>query len=232
LWHVEVRRNVDRLRVAVTSRHHNTCTVGVNERWRDVVDQTDDSVCEQDRALKEEDGENRPEDRLRDVHARPAGGLLWVALKRPSWSGGSLGVEDCREARWRLALVLHRHLLAVLFVVGLGRVGRAEGDRNFQVFAGGVPVGVHVAVDLSLEVLVERHGVERSGALVIRHAECRPTVSAALKAGHGFADRGLLYARGVIGYAVLLAMVLSKLISVCARERVFAERKKRWWCCA
>jgi hypothetical protein len=158
--------------------------------------------------------------------------LLWVALKCLSWRGRSLGVEDGRESRRWLALVLHRHLLAVLFVVGLGRVGRAEGDRNFQVFAGGVPVGVHVAVDLSLEVLVERHGVEGSGALVIGHADSRATGSAALKAEHGFADRGLLYARGVIGYAVLLAMVLSKLISACARERVFAERKKRWWCCA
>jgi hypothetical protein len=143
----------------------------VNERWRDVVDQTDDSVCEQDRAFEEEDGEHSPEDRLRDVHARSARGLLWVALKRPGWRGGSLGVEDGGEARRRLALVLHRHLLAVLFIIGLRRVGRAEGHRVLQVFAGGVPVWVHVAVDLSVEVPVERHSVEGSGALIVRHAD-------------------------------------------------------------
>jgi hypothetical protein len=95
-----------------------------------------------------------------------------------------------------------------------------------------VPAGVHVAVDLSLEVLVERHGVEGSGALIVRHADSRATGTAAFKTGHGFADRGLLYARAVFGYAVLLAMVLSKLIFACARERVFAERKKRWCRCA
>jgi hypothetical protein len=204
----------------------------VNEGRRDVVDQTDDSVCEQDRALEEEDGEHSPEDRLWDVHARSASGWLWVALKLPSWRSGSLGVEDGGEARRWLALVLHRHLLAVLFIIGLGKVGRAERHRNFQVFAGGVPVGVHVAVDLSLEVLVERHGVEGSGTRMVRHADSRATGTAAFEAGHWFADRGLLYARGVFGYAVLLAMMLSKLIFAWARERVFAERKKRWCRCA
>jgi hypothetical protein len=204
----------------------------VNERRRDVVDQTDDSVCEQDRTFEEEDGEHSPEDRLRDVHARSACRLLWVALKFPGWRSGSLGVEDGGEARRWLALVLQRHLLAVLFIIGLGKVGRAERHRNFQIFAGGVPVGVHVVVDLSLEVLVERHGVEGSGALVVRHDDSRATETAAFEAGHEFADRGLLYARGVFGYAVLLAMVLSKLMFACARELMFAERKKRWCRCA
>jgi hypothetical protein len=67
---------------------------------------------------------------------------------------------------------------------------------------------------------------------MVRHADSRATGTAAFEAGHWFADRGLLYARGVFGYAVLLAMMLSKLIFAWARERVFAERKKRWYRCA
>lgn len=184
-----------------------------------VADEADDSVCEQSCALEEHDSEDSPEDRLRDVHAGFANRVLRVALELPGRRDRALGVEDGGEARWRLALVLHRHLLAELLVVDLSRTLH----RDFLVLADGLSAWVHVAADLSLEVLIEGHGVDRSGALV-RHAYARWTGTAALKAGHGFAGRGLLCGSKV-GYAVLLAAVLSKMIFACARERVFAERK-------
>lgn len=117
--HEEVGRDVDGLSVTIASRNYSTCAVDVHKLRRHVADKTDHSVGEQDRALKEKDCEQSPEERLGDVDASLANRRLWVAFELPSWRCRTLGVEDGREARRWLVLVLHRHLLAELAVVGL-----------------------------------------------------------------------------------------------------------------
>jgi hypothetical protein len=161
----------------------------VDELRLHVVHKADDGVCEQGRALKQENGEQSPEEGLCDVDATGlASGLLRIAFESPGGSGRNLelgrkfGVEDGREARWQvvLTLILHRHLLVEL---ALG-----DGHRGLLALTGGRGDRVHVAVDLGLEVLVECRGVERverSGALVALAAlHVGLTVAAAPKAGH------------------------------------------------
>lgn len=166
--HVEVRGDVDGLRVAIAPSHHSTCAVGVDELRLHVVHKADDGVCEQGCALKHEDREQSPEEWLGDVNAtRLASGLLRVALESSSRSGRNLrlsrdfGVEDGREARWQvvMTLILHRHLLIEVAVVGLLKVWRRIRQWALLVLTGGRSDRVHVAVDLGLKVLVECRGV-------------------------------------------------------------------------
>ena len=235
--HEEVGRDVDRLGVAIASRHHSTSAVDVNKLRRHVADKTDDSVGEQDRALKEEDCEQSPEERLGDVDAGLANGRLWVTLERSSWRGGTLGVEDGREARWRLALVLHRHLLAELAVVSLAGIARRSRNRTLHVFADRLSAWVHVAVNLRLEVLVERHGVGRCVALMALYAGGISRGTASFEAGHGFAGRGLLYAEVkkccwlcclACDIAVKADVCMRKRAIVCQREGADAAVLSRW----
>lgn len=153
-------------------------------RWH-VVHETNDGVGEQRCAFEEEDGEQSPKDGLWKVHARLASRLLWVALEGPGrGSSRSFRVEDSGEARWQLVLVLHRHLLVVLLVVCLESSGRGRWNRGLAVFTAGDSAWVHVAVDLCLEVFVERDGVARCGALITLHVHGRWAGCAALGSGH------------------------------------------------
>ena len=131
--HVEVRGNVDGLRIAITSSHHSA--VGVDQMRLHVVHKADNGVCEQGGTLKHEDRKQSPKERLGDVNAtRLASGLLRVALESPSGSGRNVefgrefGVEDGREARWQvvMTLILHRHLLVELAMVGLFKIWRRD----------------------------------------------------------------------------------------------------------
>jgi hypothetical protein len=140
--HVEVRGDVDGLRVAITPSHNSTCTIGVDELRLHVAHEADDGVCEQSRALKHENREQSPEEWLGDVNAtRLATGLLRVALESPVRSGRNLrlgrefGVEDGREARWQvvMTLILHRHLLVEVAIVGLLKVWRRRRQWAFLV---------------------------------------------------------------------------------------------------
>jgi hypothetical protein len=146
LCHVEVRGDVDGLSVAIAPSHHSTCTVSMNELRLHVVHKADDCVCEQGRAFEHENREQSPEERPCDVNATGlASGLLRVASESPGRSGRSLelgrkfGVEDGREARWQvvLILILHRHLLVELKIVGLFKVWRSDRQRAFLVPTGG-----------------------------------------------------------------------------------------------
>jgi hypothetical protein len=161
---------------------------------------------------------------------------LWVTLEFPSRCGRTFGVEDGREARWRLAppLIFHRHLFAELAVVSLERLVRGSRNWDFVVFADGVSARVHVVVDLSLEVLVEGHVVERCDALMALYADGQTAGTAAFEAGHGFAGRGLLYAKvRLVDYAVLLAvLLLSKGDFSRAQESECLSTGGHWWCCA
>lgn len=96
---------------------------------------------------------------------------------------------------------------------------------------------VHVAVDLSLEVLVERHGVGRCVALMVLYAGGRSRGTAAFEAGRGFAGRGLLYAETqkcdwlcclACGIAVKADVRMRKRASVCQRESAGAAVLSRW----
>jgi hypothetical protein len=141
----------------------------VDELRLHVVHKADDGVCEQGRALKQENRKQSPEEWLCDENAtRLASGLLRVALESSGRSGRHLefgwefGVEDGREARWQVvvALILHSHLFVELAVVGLFKIWRSDRHRGLLALTGGRSGRVHVAVDLGLEVPVESRGVE------------------------------------------------------------------------
>jgi hypothetical protein len=134
-------------------------------------------------------------------------------------------------------LVLHCHLLAELAVVGLAGVARRGRNRALHVSADGVSAWVHVAVDLRLEVLVERHGVGRCVALVALYDGGRSRGTAAFEAGHEFAGRGLLYAEVqkcgrlcslACDIAIKANVRMRKRASVCQREDADATVLSRW----
>ena len=165
----------------------------MNELRLHVVHKADDGVCEQGRALEQEDCKQSPEEGLCDVNAtRLASGLLRIACESPGGSsrnlecGREFGVEDGREARWQVVvtLILHGYLLVEL---ALFKVWRSDGHGSLLALTGGRGGRVHVAVDLGLKVLVECRGVERSGALIALHGVALHvglTGTAAPKAGH------------------------------------------------
>ena len=165
----------------------------MNELRLHVVHKADDGVCEQGRALEQEDCKQSPEEGLCDVNAtRLASGLLRIACESPGGSsrnlecGREFGVEDGREARWQVVvtLILHGHLLVEL---ALFKIWRGDGHRGLLALTGGRGGRVHVAVDLGLKVLVECRGVERSGTVVALHGVALHiglTGTAAPKAGH------------------------------------------------
>ena len=166
--HEEVWRDVNGLSVAVTAGYYGTCTVNVNKlRWH-VADKANHSVGEQNRALKEEHCEQSPEERFRDVNAGLTNGRLRVALELTGRCGRTFRVEDGRETRRWLPLVLHCYLLVELAVFGIKRVARGGGNRTLHIFADRLSAWDHVVVDLSLEVLVERRVVGRRVTLVAR----------------------------------------------------------------